>query len=117
MTPKPVRLNTHLPVEGGAACLTVADVNPQSRSRSGFGAIALAMALMKLEPEVIVEPKGTTVNLSLVQPSLGPYSERGNGTRPLDLTIKSNRGGRREQKKGKYWIFVWVLRPGGCAGE
>ena len=67
-----MRLNTHLPVEGGEACPTVADTNPQNRSRSGFGAVALAMALMKLEPEVIVEPKGTTVNLSLVQPSLEP---------------------------------------------
>jgi hypothetical protein len=64
--------HTHLPVEGGAACLTVADTNPQNRSRSGFGEVALALALMKLEPEVIVEPKGTTVNLSLVQPSLEP---------------------------------------------
>jgi hypothetical protein len=43
----------------------------QSRSWSGFGAIAGAIALMKLEPEVIVDPKGETVNLSLVQPSLG----------------------------------------------
>jgi hypothetical protein len=29
-------------------------------------------ASMKLEPEVIVDPKGLTVNMSLVQSSLGP---------------------------------------------
>jgi hypothetical protein len=32
----PVRLNTHLPVEGGEACPTVADVKPPGAKRRGL---------------------------------------------------------------------------------
>jgi len=32
----------------------------------------MKQALMKMEPEVAADPKGTAANLSLVQQSLGP---------------------------------------------
>jgi hypothetical protein len=61
-TPPPVRPDRHLPVGGGEARLTVAEPNAQTRPWFGFGD---ETAPMKLEPEVIADPRGTAVNRSL----------------------------------------------------
>ena len=64
-----MKLNIHIPVEGGCSRLTVASIRHNKAGRGPDS--GMKDALMKQEPEVIANPKGTAVNLSLVQPSLG----------------------------------------------
>ena len=68
----PVRLDIRLPMEGGRSRPTVAGPNPQCQPWFGFRD---ATGLMKLESEVIADPKGTAVNRPLVPSSLDPFRE------------------------------------------
>lgn len=58
----------------------------------------MEQALMKLEPEVIADPRGTAVNRSLVQPSLGPEPGEPNGTLRSVLKIHFNPAERSHQQ-------------------
>jgi len=65
----PVRLNIHLPVEGGQAALQW----PVQINKAGRGPDSgMEDAPMKQEPEVTADPRGTAVNMSIVQLSLEP---------------------------------------------
>ena len=62
-------LHIHISVEGGSTALQW----PIQHGKIGPGPDwGMKDAPMKMEPEVIADPKGTAVNLSLAQRSLGP---------------------------------------------
>jgi hypothetical protein len=74
-------------------------------------------ALMKLEPEVVADPKGTAANQFLSQPSLEPQGEKERNPDFLVLAQPKLRRSGHEQKRREYRVYLRTLWQGSSAAK